>query len=185
LARHAHVGWLFRPDPPQLNRSVSDLATDRLLSKIDDLFVVWVLLGLVIPAAVGGAVTGSWSGACSGLPWGGLVRMCLAHHLTWSVNSVCHIWGRRPFESHDHSTNNFAVADFTFGEGWHNNHHAFPTSARHGLRWWQLDFAYLFIRELGLLGPRMGRAPSREICNRAEAARESTVAMSRHTHANV
>jgi stearoyl-CoA desaturase (delta-9 desaturase) len=84
--------------------------------------------------------------------WGGLARIFLVHHATWSVNSVCHLWGRRPFETHDHSRNNFLLGVLALGEGWHNNHHAFPTSARHGLRWWQIDVSYYFIRLLALLG---------------------------------
>ena len=92
------------------------------------------------------------SGAMLGFLWGGLVRILLVHHITWSVNSVCHLWGTRPFRSHDESRNNPVVGILAFGEGWHNNHHAFPTSARHGLRWWQIDVSYLFIRLLALLG---------------------------------
>jgi stearoyl-CoA desaturase (delta-9 desaturase) len=84
--------------------------------------------------------------------WGGLVRIFLVHHITWSVNSVCHLWGTRPFRTGDHSRNNAIVGFFALGEGWHNNHHAFPTSARHGLRWYQFDPSYLFIRGLWLVG---------------------------------
>ena len=87
-----------------------------------------------------------------GLVWGGLARIFLVHHITWSVNSVCHIWGRRPYRSGDHSRNNFLFGILALGEGWHNNHHAFPTSARHGLRWWQFDLSYCVIRGLALLG---------------------------------
>ena len=87
-----------------------------------------------------------------GLLWGGLVRICLVHHVTWSINSVCHIWGTRPFKNHDHSRNNAIFGVLAFGEGWHNNHHAFPTSARHGLRWWQLDVTYMIIWFMSRLG---------------------------------
>ena len=80
------------------------------------------------------------------------MRILLGHHVTWSVNSVCHLWGSRPYESGDHSRNNAVVGLLALGEGWHNNHHAFPTSARHGLRWWQVDIAYLSIRMLALFG---------------------------------
>jgi stearoyl-CoA desaturase (delta-9 desaturase) len=80
-----------------------------------------------------------------------LVRVFLVHHVTWSVNSVCHIWGGRPFRTGDHSRNNFLFGVLAMGEGWHNNHHAFPTSARHGLRWWQVDVSYWFIRALEML----------------------------------
>ena len=87
-----------------------------------------------------------------GLLWGGLVRIFLTHHVTWSINSVCHLWGGRPYPGHDHSRNNVLFGVVGMGEGWHNNHHAFPTSARHGLRWWQLDVSYYVIRALALLG---------------------------------
>jgi len=116
------------------------------------LFPLWVVLGLVIPAALGGVLTLSWTGVLLGFIWGGLVRIFLVHHITWSVNSVCHIWGSRPFRSHDHSRNNPIFGVLAFGEGWHNNHHAFPTSARHGLKWWQLDISYLVIRAMAAFG---------------------------------
>src|SRR5678815_1367313 len=103
----------------------------------------------------------SWTGALLGFIWGGLVRVFLMHHVTWSVNSVCHVWGTRPFASGDRSTNNFPVAILSLGEGWHNNHHAFPTSARHGLRWWQFDASYVLIRLLEILRiARNVRVPS-------------------------
>ena len=104
-------------------------------------------LGVAIPAAIGYAF-GGWRGALSGFVWGGLVRILLGHHVTWSVNSVCHLWGSRPFQSGDESRNNAVVGLLALGEGWHNNHHAFPLSARHGLRWWQVDIAYYVIRAL-------------------------------------
>jgi stearoyl-CoA desaturase (delta-9 desaturase) len=83
--------------------------------------------------------------------WGGLVRIFLVHHVTWSVNSVCHLWGGRPYRGADESRNNFLFGVLALGEGWHNNHHAFPTSARHGLRWWQIDVSYWIIRALAWL----------------------------------
>ena len=102
-------------------------------------------------------------GLLLGFLWGGLVRVLLVHHLTWSVNSVCHLWGSRPFNSRDESRNNPIVGFLGFGEGWHNNHHAFPTSARHGLFWWQLDVSYMVIRGLKALGlARNVRVPDRE-----------------------
>jgi stearoyl-CoA desaturase (delta-9 desaturase) len=149
---HSHVGWVFRPDPPNLSRYVKDLHQDRPLRVASALFPLWVVVGLVFPAVLGGLLTGSWMGALFGLLWGGLARIFLVHHVTWSVNSVCHLWGRRPFKNDDQSRNNFLFGVLALGEGWHNNHHAFPTSARHGLRWWQIDISYWFIRALAFLG---------------------------------
>jgi stearoyl-CoA desaturase (delta-9 desaturase) len=94
----------------------------------------------------------SWAGALLGFIWGGLVRVLMVHHITWSINSVCHIWGSRPFNSHDHSRNNLIFGILGFGEGWHNNHHAFPASARHGLRWWEIDTSYMLIKAMSWVG---------------------------------
>ena len=149
---HAHVGWVFQPDVPNLMRYVGDLNRSKLIRVISLLFPLWALAGMAIPAVLGGVITLSWSGALLGFIWGGLVRILLVHHLTWSVNSVCHLWGTRPFHTNDQSRNNLLFGILALGEGWHNNHHAFPTSARHGLRWWQLDISYGLIRALALLG---------------------------------
>jgi stearoyl-CoA desaturase (Delta-9 desaturase) len=149
---HAHVGWLFRPDPPELLRYVKDLRQSKPVKTASALFPVWVLLGLLIPAGLGWLLTGDWLGAIFGLVWGGLARIFLVHHVTWSVNSVCHLWGKRPYKSRDESRNNCLFGILALGEGWHNNHHAFPTSARHGLRWWQIDISYWTIRLLALFG---------------------------------
>ena len=149
---HAHLGWAFDADKPQLARSVPDLLADRALMMIDQLYFLWVTVGILIPAVALGLFEHSWRGFLAGMIWGGLVRICLMQHVTWSVNSVCHVWGHRPFNSSDHSTNNLPVAVLSLGEGWHNNHHAFPTSARHGLRWWQFDPSYLIIATLKRTG---------------------------------
>jgi stearoyl-CoA desaturase (delta-9 desaturase) len=149
---HAHVGWCFEADVKDSGRSVRDLLSDRAMLFVDRLYFGWVFLGLLIPAAIVGLATRSWGGALSGMLWGGLARIFLMQHVTWSVNSVCHVWGSRPFRSGDHSTNNPAVALLALGEGWHNNHHAFPTSARHGLFWWQFDSSYVLIRAMQLAG---------------------------------
>jgi stearoyl-CoA desaturase (delta-9 desaturase) len=149
---HAHVGWVFEKDRPNLARSVPDLLADRTLLLIDQLYFFWVGVGILIPGVVLGLIAHSWHGFWSGVIWGGVVRIGLLQHVTWSVNSVCHIWGGRPFDSADHSTNNLPVAVLSLGEGWHNNHHAFPTSARHGLRWWQFDPSYLIIVAMKRVG---------------------------------
>ncbi|NOS99914.1 MAG: acyl-CoA desaturase [Phycisphaerales bacterium] len=149
---HSHMGWMFTAGTPELSRYVRDLQADRLLRVANGLFPVWVLIGLLIPAGIAGWITGTWFGTLLGFIWGGLVRIFLVHHVTFSVNSICHVWGRRPFRCPDQSRNNFLVGVLALGEGWHNNHHAFPTSARHGLRWWEIDFSYLFIRVLQWVG---------------------------------
>jgi stearoyl-CoA desaturase (delta-9 desaturase) len=149
---HAHLGWIFVPEAPNLHRYVPDLAPDRLVRRISSTFSVWVAIGLVLPALLGGLITLSWSGALLGFVWGGLVRIFLVHHVTWSINSVCHLWGSQPFRSHDHSRNNVVFGVLGLGEGWHNNHHAFPTSARHGLWWWQFDLSWIIIRAMALVG---------------------------------
>jgi stearoyl-CoA desaturase (delta-9 desaturase) len=149
---HAHVGWCFKPDKAEMARSVPDLLADRVMLVVDQLYWFWVFLGILAPAIPVGLWSGTWQGFVSGLLWGGLVRIFLMQHVTWSINSVCHVWGTRPFNNADHSTNNFPIAILSLGEGWHNNHHAFPTSARQGLRWWQFDSSWLIIRAMKALG---------------------------------
>jgi stearoyl-CoA desaturase (delta-9 desaturase) len=146
------VGWLFAGRTKGLGKYMRDLRADPAVMRASEQFGLWVIIGLVIPAVLGGLLTWSWMGVLLGFLWGGLVRVLLVHHVTWSVNSVCHLWGTRPFRSHDESRNNPVVGVLALGEGWHNNHHAFPTSARHGLRWWEVDLSYVFIRGLGLIG---------------------------------
>jgi stearoyl-CoA desaturase (Delta-9 desaturase) len=177
---HAHFGWFFSPGPSkeQMDRYVPDLQADPLVRWLSRLFGVWVALGLVIPAGIALAVTGSWFGALMGFIWGGLVRIFLVHHVTWSVNSICHLWGSRPFNTHDYSRNNAIFGVLAFGEGWHNNHHAFPSSVRHGLEWWQLDVSYLIIRAMalvGLAGDLRQPSPERMAAKRADRRRPSDV----------
>lgn len=160
---HAHMGWMFKPDSPNLLNYVNDLVKDGLVRRVSILFPLWVVVGMAIPAVLGGVISQSWTGALLGFIWGGLVRVFFVHHVTWSINSVCHIWGTRPFRSHDESRNNFIFGILGWGEGWHNNHHAFPTSARHGLRWWEFDMSYVIIRTLAALGLAWNvRVPSAE-----------------------
>jgi stearoyl-CoA desaturase (delta-9 desaturase) len=154
-AFHAHVGWLFSGETSEvkgLDKYTKDLRADPAIVAADRQFVPWVIVGLLLPAVLGGLITMTWSGALLGFLWGGLVRVLLVHHVTWSVNSVCHLWGSRPYRSHDESRNNAIVGILGLGEGWHNNHHAFPTSAKHGLAWWQFDLSYLVIRALWIVG---------------------------------
>jgi stearoyl-CoA desaturase (delta-9 desaturase) len=149
---HAHLGWMFGARFRDLRRYVADLNKSTSLWVASALFPLWVALGLLIPTLLGGLITLSWTGALLGLLWGGLARMCLFHHVTWSINSVCHLWGGQPHESRDHSTNNAVFGILALGEGWHNNHHAYPTSAQHGLRWWQIDISYWVIWTLACVG---------------------------------
>jgi stearoyl-CoA desaturase (delta-9 desaturase) len=149
---HSHLGWIFKEDAADILLHAPDLAEDPLINRVSSLFPLWVALGLVLPMAIAGLATHSWKGAMLGLLWGGLARIFVCHHMTWSINSFCHIWGTRPYRTTDYSRNNFVFGVLSLGEGWHNNHHAFPTSARHGLRWFQLDLSYIFIRLLERLG---------------------------------
>ncbi|MGV3608319.1 MAG: acyl-CoA desaturase [Planctomycetaceae bacterium] len=151
---YAHTGWLFTGywSNPDMQRYIPDLLAERTLVAVDRLYYVWVLLSLGIPALIAGLISQSVQGALLGLFWGGLVRIFITHHVTWSINSICHVFGQREFESADDSRNNALFGILSFGEGWHNNHHAFPTSARHGLRWWQLDTSWLIIRTMQALG---------------------------------
>jgi stearoyl-CoA desaturase (Delta-9 desaturase) len=143
---HAHMGWLSSTQgQAEKRRFAADLLEDRPLRRISRAFPWLVLTGLVLPFGLGYALTGTLHGALTGLFWGGPVRIFLVHHVTWSVNSVCHFFGRRRFQTDDHSTNVFWLALPSFGESWHHNHHAFPRSARHGLRWWEIDLSGLVI----------------------------------------
>lgn len=151
-AFHAHLGWILAAKTQDLTKYTKDLSQDRVVMAASRQFVPWVIVGFLLPATIGALVTWSWMGLLLGFLWGGLVRVLLVHHLTWSVNSVCHLWGTQPFRSRDESRNNPIVGVLGFGEGWHNNHHAFPTSARHGLRWWELDVSYWVILGLQAMG---------------------------------
>jgi stearoyl-CoA desaturase (Delta-9 desaturase) len=150
---HAHVGWLFSNLGMEQGREYGrDLYDDRLVRTIDRLYVVWVVLTLGIPFAVGYWVGGTWGAGFEGLVWGGLLRIFLYQHATFSVNSICHMFGRRDYRSRDEARNNWLVALLVFGEGWHNNHHAFPASARHGLGRRQLDVSWWVIHGMEKLG---------------------------------
>ena len=124
-----------------------DLYEDRLVRTIDRLYLLWVVATLGIPFGIGYAF-GGWERGVEGLLWGGLVRIFLYQHATFSVNSICHMFGRKDYRSRDESRNNWFVALLVFGEGWHNNHHAFPASARHGLHRFQIDVSWWVIRGL-------------------------------------
>jgi len=141
---HAHFGWLFsKKNFPDVQMYAPHLLADPVVQFVDRLTPLWMLGGLLLPAAIGG-----WTGFI----WGGLVRVFLVNHVTWSVNSVCHCFGKRPFETTDESRNEWIVGLLALGEGWHNNHHAFPRNAFHGMRWWQFDLSGIIIRALEKVG---------------------------------
>jgi stearoyl-CoA desaturase (delta-9 desaturase) len=165
-AWHAHVGWMFVPDIEGLSQYVGDLRKDRLVCWMSEHFFLWVIVGLAIPSVLGGLLTMSWTGVLLGFIWGGPVRVCLVHHMTWSINSICHIWGAKPYKTQDESRNNAIIGVVSLGEGWHNNHHAFPTSARHGLHWWQVDVSYMVIWTMSKVGLAQSiRIPSKDRIN--------------------
>jgi stearoyl-CoA desaturase (Delta-9 desaturase) len=149
---YAHVGWLFTPEGTVQRAWAPDLLRDRSIARVSRAFPWLVLASFLLPAVLGGLLTGTLAGAASAFLWAGLVRIFVLHHVTWSINSICHVFGTRPFESHDESRNNPVMALLGFGEGWHNGHHAFPASARHGLRWWEVDASWLVIRTLSAVG---------------------------------
>lgn len=149
---HAHIGWLLDYEPQDWERYIPDLLADPIVTTIDRHYANLVLLGFALPAMLGGALGGSWQAAASGLLWGGPVRVFIGFQFAFLVNSICHVYGSRPFDAHDFSRNNGPCALMTLGEGWHNNHHAFPASARHGLFWWQLDVTYVMIVLCSWLG---------------------------------
>ena len=140
---HAHVGWMIEGRAADTQEWAPDLLQDADIKFINKTTALWVILGLVVPFLIGG-----WSG----LLWGGLVRILLNHHVTWSVNSVCHVFGSRPFRTKDRSSNHWLVGLLAFGEGGHNTHHASPRSARHGIFWWHFDLSWVIIRALANLG---------------------------------
>ncbi len=166
---HAHMGWLFSGMDVDQVTYARDLCEDKMVMTLSRLFPLWLVLTLAIPFAIGG-----WHG----LIWGGLVRLFLTHHVTWSVNSVCHTFGSRPFSTKDESRNQWTVGLLALGEGWHNNHHAFPRSALHGLRWYQFDLSGLTIRllERARLAWNVQRVTAAEMAARLERRLTDNVA---------
>ncbi len=174
---HAHIGWLFDRQQTNPERYAPDLLKDTALRRTSRLFVVWAFLGLALPAAIGGLVTGTWAGAWTAFFWGGLVRVALLHHVTWSINSLCHTIGNRPFVSRDRSTNFWPLAVLSCGESWHNLHHADPTCARHGVLRGQIDISARTIWVFEKLGWAWGVKwpdPVRLAAKRAAAAPRAT-----------
>jgi stearoyl-CoA desaturase (Delta-9 desaturase) len=175
---HAHVGWLFTARSTSARRHAADLLADRDIVVMNALFPLWCVVSLALPFGLGWLLGGTFGAALSALLWAGLVRVCVLHHVTWSINSWCHMFGRRPFATKDRSSNVAALAVLSMGESWHNGHHAFPRSVRHGLLRRQWDSSALLIRGF----ERMSWAhdlhvPTSEAVQRRRATRgEATVA---------
>ena len=142
----------MRSDRGSKERYAPDLLRDPVIRFVDRTFLLWALGGLVLVFGLGVAIGGTITAGLTALLWGGGVRMFVVHHVTYSINSLCHVFGRRPFDTGDESRNLAWLAVPTFGEAWHNNHHAFPTSAVHGLGRWQIDVSGLVIRGLERMG---------------------------------
>jgi stearoyl-CoA desaturase (delta-9 desaturase) len=179
---HAHVGWLFETvGQAERQRFAPDLVKDGVLRVIDKLFFLWVTLTFAIPFALGwiiggGVVAGLWA-----LLWGGIVRVFLLHHVTWSINSVCHFFGRKRFDIEDESRNVFWLAPLSMGEAWHHNHHAFPTSAFHGLRFWErladpTGLVIALLEKLGIVWNVVRVSPERQAAKALPAPRPAATA---------
>jgi stearoyl-CoA desaturase (delta-9 desaturase) len=153
---HAHIGWFFSRQKTVIRRFAPDLLKDPWTVMLDRHYWLWAFATLALPTAAGWLAVGTAHGALRGFVWGGLTRLFLVHHATWSVNSICHLFGSRPNPCDDESRNNAWVALLVFGEGWHNNHHAIPSSARHGWSWRQVDLSYLVILGLAHVGLAWG-----------------------------
>jgi stearoyl-CoA desaturase (delta-9 desaturase) len=149
---HAHLGWMFAPDGTDAETWAPDLLDNDAIVKVNRAFPWLILATFALPALIGGLWSMSLMGAVTAAVWAGLLRMFLLHHVTWSINSICHFYGTRPFHSRDEARNNIWLSLLSFGESWHNAHHAFPASARHGLRWWEFDLSWLTIRTMKAVG---------------------------------
>jgi hypothetical protein len=178
---HAHMGWLFRSDIEDPKVYASHLYADPVIVFIQRTWIIWAGLALVLPYLLGG-----WTGFL----WGGLIRIAYTHHMTWSVNSICHTFGGRAFETTDASRNNWIVGILGFGEGWHNNHHAFPENAFHGMRWWQFDLSGILIRLMEATGlmwnvKRVSREAEEAHHARAEHSQTNLVTLREQLWANI
>jgi stearoyl-CoA desaturase (Delta-9 desaturase) len=174
---HAHVGWLFDEEQTPQRKYAPDLMKDKDIVAVSRHFWLWTLVSLAIPLVLGGLITWSWQGALTAFFWGSLVRVALLHHVTWSINSICHAVGNRPFLSRDKSANVWWLAIPSGGESWHNLHHADPTCARHGVLRGQVDMTARTIWVLEKLGwvedvrwPVKERIAAKLISNQPEAA---------------
>ncbi len=149
---HAHMGWMFQREQTNAARFAPDLLADPDIQRVNRWFPVLTVVTLLAPALAGGLITWSWWGALTAFFWAGLVRVAVLHHVTWSVNSICHMIGDRPFTARDRSANFWPLAILSMGESWHNSHHADPTCARHGVRRGQIDISARLIWAFEKLG---------------------------------
>ena len=173
----AHLGWLFDTEQTNQEKYVPDLLADPDLVRVDRQFPFWVAFTMVGPAVLGGLLTWSWTGAITAFFWASLVRICLLHHVTWSINSICHMVGERPYASRDKSANFWPLAILSMGESWHNSHHADPTCARHGVDRGQLDISARTIWLFERLGWATDvRWPKRERFDKLAARRAAEIA---------
>ena len=145
---HAHMGWLFSSEHSDQGEWAPDLLGERAIARVDRSFGALTLATFLLPALLGLVLTGSWVGMITAFLWGSLVRVAFLHHVTWSINSICHFYGREAYQARDESRNVWPLSIPSFGESWHNNHHAFPWSARLGLRSWQIDPGWYVLRAL-------------------------------------
>jgi stearoyl-CoA desaturase (delta-9 desaturase) len=149
---HSHMGWTFGHRLTNPLRYAKDIYRERAVVFVNQTYLLWVLLGLLVPGVIGGLVTDSWMGALTGFLWGGLVRMFFTYHTTNAIDSVTHLFGSQSYSTGDHSRNNIWIVLPTMGEGWHNNHHACPSAALFARRWWEFDPGGLVIRGMAALG---------------------------------
>lgn len=171
---HAHFTWMIAHPYPNVVHYAPDLVRERYMVAVSRRYYHWVALGFILPAVAVALITQSWLGLLTGFLWGGMVRMFVLEHGIWSLNSFCHLMGKRVFATRDQSRNIGLLAPFIFGESWHHNHHAFPGSASFGLAWYRVDPGYWFIKVLGWLGLAWDiKVPAREQI----ALREAQAAM--------
>ncbi|SEF37657.1 stearoyl-CoA desaturase (delta-9 desaturase) [Amycolatopsis pretoriensis] len=171
---HAHMGWMFSREVTNADRFAPDLVADRDLRVVNRYFWLWITLSLALPALLGGLLSWSWWGVVTAFFWAGLVRIAFLHHVSWSVNSICHLIGERPFASRDKAANFWPLALLSMGESWHNSHHADPTCARHGVLRGQVDVSARVIRTFEQLGwatdvrwPRADRMAAKRVSEQA------------------
>jgi len=168
---HAHFGWMLKGQITNVPMFAKDLLQDPVVTALNRYYPFWVLLGIAIPAAIGAIAPGGWPGAIEGVLWGGLFRIFFVHQITWGLNSLNHVFGYRRYAGDDNSRNIAWLALITMGEGWHNNHHAYPGSAKFGHKWWELDVGFALILTLRALSLCTDvQYPSAQVLARKEIA---------------